>query len=141
MLERNKIRIVIDTNLWISFFLGAGTKTKLKLVLYDDRFQLLVSNDLNAELKSVLSRKKFNKINQQQIEELFSLIDIKADLINVTSLVEMSRDIKDNFILSLCKDGKVEYLLTGDEDLLILHPFEETTILKLSTFIDKYFNE
>jgi predicted nucleic acid-binding protein len=44
------------------------------------------------------------------------------------------RDVKDNFLLDLCAAGKADYLITGDEDLLILGRFQHTQILDYRTF-------
>ena len=135
-----KIRLVIDTNLWVSYFLGEGTRTKLKLILYDERFKLLVSRDLLGEIRTVLTRPKFKKyINPNQIEEILTTIQIRADLIEVVSKIELSRDAKDNFILALCQDGQVDELITGDDDLLSLNPFQTTQIRKITDFFNAYF--
>jgi len=47
------------------------------------------------------------------------------------------RDFKDNFLLSLAVDGKADYLLTGDNDLLALNPFKDTLIVTFSAFLEK----
>jgi len=47
------------------------------------------------------------------------------------------RDLKDNFLLSLAVDGKADYLLTGDNDLLALNPFKDTHIVTFSAFLEK----
>lgn len=42
---------------------------------------------------------------------------------------------KDNYLLGLCIDGKADYLITGDADLLVLKQIGETKILTLNEFI------
>ena len=59
------------------------------------------------------------------------------DLIEVQSVITFCRDPKDNFLLALAKDGKADYLLTGDKDLLILTKFGKTKIKTITTFIDE----
>jgi len=39
--------------------------------------------------------------------------------------VNACRDFKDNFLLSLCRDGKADFLITGDPDLLVIKKFEK----------------
>ena len=51
------------------------------------------------------------------------------------STVEICRDPKDDFLLSLCIDGNAHYLLTGDKDLLALIKFGETNIVTFSHFL------
>ena len=55
----------------------------------------------------------------------------------VKSHTNICRDKKDNFLLALCEDGKADYLLTGDEDLLILKKYKKTTILKIADYLHK----
>lgn len=62
------------------------------------------------------------------------LLETHGELVEVRSEVQICRDIKDNFLLALAKDGKADYLLTGDEDLLMLKQFEQTKILSYSEF-------
>ena len=45
------------------------------------------------------------------------------------------RDPKDNFLLALAHDGKADYLLTGDNDLLVMKKFGRTKIVKISEFL------
>ena len=50
-------------------------------------------------------------------------------LTTVTSEVTECRDPKDNFLLALCQDGRADFLITGDQDLLVLDPFHRTRII------------
>jgi len=59
---------------------------------------------------------------------------VYGETIAVTSIVTECRDEKDNFLLALARDGKADFLVTGDDDLLILGKFEGTEILKYSDF-------
>jgi len=58
-------------------------------------------------------------------------------LITVVSAIEVCRDPKDNFLLSLAIDGKADYLLTGDKDLLELKQIQQTKIQTLTDFLQK----
>lgn len=69
---------------------------------------------------------------------LISLIRRRSLFINVTSQITLSRDAKDDFLLALSIDGQADYLLTGDEDLLVLEKIESTLILKIADFITQY---
>lgn len=56
----------------------------------------------------------------------------------VESKVSICRDPNDNFLLALAKDGKANYLLTGDNDLLEIQQYEKTIIIKISEFLERY---
>ncbi|WP_310590606.1 putative toxin-antitoxin system toxin component, PIN family [Dyadobacter sp. 3J3] len=49
--------------------------------------------------------------------------------------MEICRDPKDNFLLSLSIDGNAHFLLTGDKNLLELNPFQNTSIIAISDFL------
>lgn len=70
------------------------------------------------------------------VEEMLLNIEAYIELIEVKSSVKVCRDVKDNFLLALAKDGKANYLLTGDKDLLDLSKYGKTKILTISKFIE-----
>jgi len=106
-MERNKpLRLVIDTNLWISFVIS----NKLK--------------KLDDLLKSFFPT--------GTVEEMFRIIEPISEMVKPTSKVEICRDPYDDFLLALSKDGKADFLITGDRDLFTLHKFEKTTIITFS---------
>lgn len=53
----------------------------------------------------------------------------------VTS-VNLSRDVKDNFLLAIAADGSADYLVTGDSDLLVLKEFGKTRIVTMEVFLE-----
>ena len=65
---------------------------------------------------------------------MMNVFDDYIDFVEVNSKINACRDFKDNFLLSLAKDGKADYLLTGDKDFLVLNPFENTKIITYSEF-------
>jgi predicted nucleic acid-binding protein len=58
-----KIRIIIDTNWWISFVISRF-KNKLSLILQDNRFDIITSKELTEEIFTVLGKNTF--LNQYQ---------------------------------------------------------------------------
>ena len=48
---------------------------------------------------------------------------------------------KDNFLLNLCIDGKADYLISGDKDLLSLNKVENTEIITLKELLNKMKNQ
>lgn len=129
------LRIIADTNLWVSYFLGQNMKARLEKILFNPDFILLASTESLRELESILARPKFARyISATQIRELLEAIEIRAEIVSVRSPVTASLDRKDDFLLALCRDGHADYLITGDLDLLVLEQFNGTKILKLTDF-------
>jgi len=87
------------------------------------------------ELSEVSIRSKFRNIfTARRIKELFSLLDNYATVVSPRRKVNVCRDVKDNFLLEVALEGKADYLITGDEDLLALNPFQKIKILMPKDF-------
>ncbi|MEZ4972860.1 MAG: putative toxin-antitoxin system toxin component, PIN family [Cyclobacteriaceae bacterium] len=63
------------------------------------------------------------------------LFDVYGELVTVRSDIKICRDPKDNFILSLANDGKANFLVTGDKDLLTIKKIGRTKIIGFSEFL------
>jgi putative PIN family toxin of toxin-antitoxin system len=135
----NKNKIIIDTNLWISWLIS-DKYIKLDYIIKNEKIELLYSKELIEEYLEVICRPKIQKYFKKNIIEMESVIveifDKYATEINIKSKVNICRDKKDNFLLSLAIDGKADYLITGDKDLLELEKFKNTNIVTLSDFIN-----
>lgn len=134
-MQNKAIRIVIDTNLWISFLISKDY-TKLDEIIFSRNVILIFSQELLDEFLEVIKRPKLRRFfSTSDIEEILETIAEYADFVQVETKVEVCRDPKDNFLLSLSIDGKVDYLLTGDKDLLDLCKFADTNIVTISDFL------
>jgi putative PIN family toxin of toxin-antitoxin system len=130
-----KHRLVVDTNLWISFLLGSGTR-KWDTALFSDTVILLFSQELVEEFVAVAHRPKFRRYFElADLEALMLVLQRRAEFVDVHSDVSICRDSKDNFLLSLCKDGRATHLITGDQDLLALSKFGRTKILTIKAYL------
>lgn len=135
-MKKNKIRVVIDTNVWIGFLIGK-TLSGLSEALINDNIRILFSDELFDELVEVLQRPKFQKyFSQNDIMELISLIHLKTERVEINERFADCRDPKDDFLLDLCVSGEADYLITGDDDLLALNPFRDVEIINYRDFPD-----
>ncbi len=130
------MRLILDTNLWISFLISSNYE-KLDELLFNQKCKLLFSQELLEEFAAVAKRPKLRRyISKDELEDILETIDEVAEFVNVSSVMTECRDPKDNFLLSLAVDGKADYLLTGDKDLLELKKIEDTEIRTISEFFD-----
>lgn len=134
-MARAKHRVVIDTNLWISFLLAKDFR-KLDKMFADDRLVLLFSQELLDEFVEVARRPKFRKyFTLSDLQNLLLQVRTRAEFVNVTSDIILCRDPKDNFLLSLAADGQATHLLTGDKDLLDLQTIGKTVIQPITSYL------
>jgi putative PIN family toxin of toxin-antitoxin system len=80
-------------------------------------------------------------ISRDELKNLLETIDEVADFVSVHSKVSLCRDHRDNFLLELAVDGKADYLLTGDKDLLVLEQIKQTRIMKIATFMEQILDD
>ena len=131
---RNK-KIILDTNLWISFLITKKF-TQIDKLIESKKITLIFSEELIAEFIDVAKRPKFEKyFSKKDIEKILSYFDEFGKLIKVKSDIQLCRDEKDNFLLNLSVDSKADYLITGDNDLLVLEKIERTKIMNFTEFI------
>ena len=136
-MQEEKHRVVIDTNLWISFLLTRDF-SKLDRLMSAERTTLLMSQELLEEIVEVAERPKFRKyFDLIELTNLLVNLKLKAELVQVSSQVNVCRDDEDNFLPSLAIDGTATHLLTGDKDLLVLHPFGEIQILIIADYLSE----
>lgn len=129
-------RIIIDTNLWISFLL-TKEYSKLDKLFSKNDLTLLFSSELLEEFVEVARRPKFKKyFSVADLNSLLSEIHTKAEFLEVTFEINLCRDPKNNFLLSLSQDGNATHLITGDKDLLEIKMFGETLILTITEYLE-----
>ena len=137
MAKNNPLKLIIDTNLWVSFIIS----NKLNLLdplLFSGEARLLFSTELIEEIQQTIKKPRLKKyFPPNALEEMLLAFEPYIDLIKVNSVVEICRDEKDNFLLALAKDGKADYLLTGDKDLLVLEKFGKVKIKTIASFINE----
>ena len=98
--------------------------------------EVVTSPDLLAEIQDVLSRKKFERyILPQERERFLARLVLETILVDVTTSIVACRDPKDDKVLSLAIDGSAIYIVSGDHDLLVLHPFQSISILTPGDFL------
>ena len=78
MKPNNEIRIIIDTNLWISFLIGRKLSCLLDLLSYPE-YQLVISSELTEEIRDVFMRPKFTKYyTSENLELLLTFMKNRA---------------------------------------------------------------
>ena len=130
-------RVVIDTNLWISFLITKDLKT-LDVRVKTRKIKIIFSLELIEEFLSVAHRPKFKKyFSKEDIEQLIDLFEFYGEIAQVKSKIELCRDPKDDFLLSLAIDSKADNLITGDNDLLDLRTIGKTKIITMTDYLKK----
>jgi uncharacterized protein len=133
----NKIRVVLDSNVILSAALFKKSAPRQALDKALAIGQILISTSTLAELEDIFNRPKFDKYisKSARTEFLNDLIQI-VENVEIIQSIRACRDRKDDKILELAVNGKAEYIITGDRDLLILNPFQNIAIISIQDFLE-----
>jgi putative PIN family toxin of toxin-antitoxin system len=132
----NDWRTVLDTGVVVSAVLLPRSVPRQAFDLAVSRGALLVSDQTIVELDEVLRRPKFDRyVSESQRLEFLAALLREAEVIEVHDVVTECRDPKDNKILELALSGQGSHIVTGDLDLLVLHPFRGIAIVNPQSFL------
>jgi uncharacterized protein len=129
-------RLVFDTNVLVSAMMLPQSKPRLAWNLARRTGVVLASHETLEELDSVLRRPKLARYiaTSERIAFLDELARV-VDLVQVTQRLSLCRDPRDDKFLELAYAGRANLLLTGDADLLVLHPFRGTAIVTPAAYL------
>ncbi|UXE59288.1 MAG: putative toxin-antitoxin system toxin component, PIN family [Woronichinia naegeliana WA131] len=131
-----KPNLVLDTNIIVSAILSKTGKARQALDKAQDISQVLMSTSVLEEIETVLLRPKFDKYISQLERRFFLTNFLKTvEFIVEKEVIVVCRDPKDDKILNLALSGQAEYIISGDQDLLVLNPFQGIQIITIDTFL------
>ena len=132
----NKLQFVIDTNVLVSSVLIKKSSSDAALKKARSLGSLLFSEATFQELQITLSRSKFDKYVSLQVRSEFIFrLRLESELVEILERVDLCRDEKDNKFLEVAINGRADYLITGDNDLLVLRPFQDVKIMTINEFL------
>jgi len=133
-----KVKVVFDTNVWISIFLQRILNEEYSRV--KDYIIIYVSSDILLEISKVLLYPKIADIlNKAQVKNKDILRAIEASSILIepkTKLNIIKEDPEDNKILECAVTAEAKFIVTGDKHLLGLGKFKKTRVLTPREFFD-----
>jgi putative PIN family toxin of toxin-antitoxin system len=136
---QNRQRIVADTNCLVSHLLLPASIPNQAMRKAVGTALLLVSEATMEELADVLARPKFDRyISLEDRQQFLRLLGRVAEFVPVVYPVRECRDPTDDKFLALALNGKAELILTGDVDLLALHPWRNIAILSPMDYLRRW---
>ena len=134
-------KVIIDTNLWISFLLGHQVQF-VRRVLTDMCFEVYVCAQLIEEIRDVASRDKICKhLGSNDLDDLLAILNAFCQFVVIESEVSPTavRDPKDLYLLALADTIGADYIVSGDADLTDLGEYHQARIIKLADFKQFFF--
>ena len=131
------MKILFDTNLWISFMIGKRLASLADVLCRHD-VEVYVCEQELEEIRGVIAREKFDKLISDDTRYYF--FEMVYDVCLFTDItVEAHSDIrdpKDIYLLSLAESVPVDYIVSGDRDLTDMKQHAGIPILKYTELID-----
>lgn len=128
------MRVVFDTNVFVSAFIVSGSRGEQAVLLAHRRKVILYTSvPILTETARVL-REKFGQ-SEQDITAALKMIGRVAMIVRPVRGIAILEDAPDNRILECAVTGEVDLVVTGDDDLLRLGQFEGIPIVRLADFL------
>jgi len=131
------VKAVFDTNVLIAAFLTEGLCSGLLIRARKQAFNLVLCDDIIREFEGILM-KKF-KLTSIDISEISTIVleaasEILEILHKLGPIPNICRDPNDDMIIACAMDAAADYIVTGDEDLLILKRYKDIVIINPRNF-------
>ena len=137
------MRVLLDTNILISFLLAPDRGGPVHQVVragLRGTVVLLLPQELLGELSRKIPEKRYlaDRIRPEELQEFIRLISELGELLPPIEMAipAVTRDPKDDYLLAYALIGEADYLVTGDEDLLVLEQVGDLRIVSSRSFVD-----
>ena len=136
------LRVVIDTNVLISGLFGikSSPSSQILQAVRNQKIILVTSPAILEEVEIVMNRERIVKLTKMTLKERVKFIHQLIQRSDVTTgsqfLSGVSRDIKDDKFLSCAVEAKADYIITGDEDLLVIKAYQGIQIITPRVFLE-----
>ena len=130
------MKVVLDSNIFVSSFFWKGNPRNVFDRVTNGQDELFITDEILEEITTVLSREKFN-LSVKEVEDYVNIIEsYSIKIICKNDAEDISRDKDDNKILQCGIEGNVDFIVTGDDDLLILEKYMNIKIVKPKEYLD-----
>jgi uncharacterized protein len=132
------MRCVVDTNVFVSASVFAFSVPRQAVEKRLRNSILLFSDFTMDELRNVLFRTKFDRYVTREERALFlAQIESAAEFVPIIQLVRACSDPKDDKFLEVALNGRAEVIISGDADLLEMHPWRGIDVLTPSHYLSR----
>lgn len=129
------IRVILDTNIFVSMALG-GRIGKINDEWRRGKFLLVVSEEIVSEYLNVLQRPKF-RLSSTTITQIINRVYRKAAFVSPNETLDVVHaDPTDNKFVEAAIAGKADFIVSGDKHLLDLKEFRSIPIIMAREFMD-----
>jgi len=135
------LRVLFDTNILICYLLVRRANSPIPRIVeagLDGQFNLLLPEEIVLELAARVSSKPYlrDRISKRNLDELIdTLLPLSEMIPRLEYFPVITRDPKDDYLLAYAVVGQAGYLVTGDQDLLIIEEAEGVRMITPRGFL------
>jgi len=125
------MRVVLDTNVLVSALIKSGKPRELIFKMVEREAQLVLSRNILEEFLGVADDQRIRRyVDGVDIIAFLKVLGNIAKIVRVESRFKaVDEDPDDDLVLRTAKDGKAEYVVSGDRHLLSLRDFKGIKIV------------
>lgn len=131
-------RVVFDTVVFVRSLINPRGRWGQLVFRHYARYRLVISPAIALEILDVLRRpaiaRKFRALETLDVPRVIDLLS-QAEVVEVESIPAVSRDPNDDKFLATAVAGSASFLVTEDQDLLVLQEHEDVRIVDALTFL------
>ncbi len=132
------MRVVIDTNVFISGVFFGGPPFQVLKAWRDGRIRLLLTMEILEEYDRV-SETLSEQFPEIDLDPIFDLLAVEAEMILAPSLPEpVCDDPEDDKFLACALAGKTRIIISGDKHLLKVSGYRDIAVIRPREFVDGY---
>lgn len=140
MPEPKKLKAVVDTNIFVSGLMDVGSPPRQVVDAWlDERFTLVTSLYLVEELAHVLSYPRIKKrlrVDRAEVDFILAALLSQALVVpGELDLAGVTRDPKDDAVVTCAVEGEADYIVSDDQDLLVLEFYRDVQMITPRKFV------
>lgn len=137
---KDDLRVILDTNVLISGLFGIKNSPSSQILnaFRNQKIILVTSPAILEEVEDVINRERIINLTKMTTHERAEFMDKLLERSDVTAgkqVLQTARDVKDDKFLSAAVEAKADYLISGDEDLLVLKEYEGVKVVTPREFL------
>lgn len=132
-----KTKATLDTNILISALGWKGNPKQVFDKVINGEVELILSDEQFAELSEAIEYPKFAFTKEQKDRFKALVLEVATFVKPVEKIDAIKQDPDDNMHLEAAVAGNVEYIVSGDPDLLELKEFRGIKIVTAKKFLDE----
>ena len=135
------LRVVFDTVVFVRSLINPHSRCGKVIFSSSVSYRLFLSPPVLTEILEVLNRpeltKKFHRLREMNMTMVLNLL-ASADIVEIDPIEPVSRDVKDDKFLATAHTAKADYLVTEDNDLLVLEEYKGIKIILLRPSLQEF---